>query len=192
MKDFSPRERVLTTLEHKEPDRVPLDTWMSNGAIKSICEKLGISPQTDPNGMWHEGILQRLRVDVRRPIPIYVGPELGTYADGSWDTPLGIRRKGVGVGMAINHPLRDATEVEQILTHPYPSPEWYDYSGMKRYTELHAHYAFTGGSKFPLLTEACDLMGMDRVMVNLFDAPELMHTLFDKLLDIIIKSALKD
>jgi uroporphyrinogen decarboxylase len=160
---------------------------MSNRAIQLLCKNLGISPQTDPNGMWHEGVLQRLRVDVRRPIPVYTGPGLGTYADGSWDTPLGIRRKGVGFGMALNHPLRDATEVEQILVYPYPSQDWYDYSGMRRYTEQYAQYAFTGGSKFPLLTEACDLMGMDRVMVNLFDMPEVMHALFEKLLDVHLK-----
>ena len=179
-----PRERVFTTLEHEEPDRVPLDTWMSNGTIILLCDHLGLSANTDPNGMWHEGILERLRVDIRRPIPRYIGPALQTYSDGSWDTALGIRRKGLGFGMAINHPLREITEIEQIIEYPFPSPDWYDYNGMIRYCEQYSEYAFTGGSKFPLLHEACDLMGMERVMTNFFDAPELMHALFDKLLNV--------
>ncbi len=179
---YSPRERVLATLDHSEPDRVPLDTWMSIGAIQVLCRHLNMPLNSDPNGMWHEGILQRLRVDLRRPIPTYVGPELKTYADGSWDTPLGVRRKGIGYGMALTHPLRTVAEVEQILAYPFPVPDWFDYSGLPGYCQRYAQYAFIGGSKFPLFHEACDLMGMDQAMINFFDEPELMHTLLDKLL----------
>jgi uroporphyrinogen decarboxylase len=137
--------------------------------------------------MWHEGLLQRLRIDLRRPIPVYVGPELRTYADGSWDTPIGVRRKGLGYGHAQTHPLAGAQAVETISAYPWPSPEWYDYSGISSYCRRYSDYAFIGGSKFPLLHEACDLMGMQRVMTNLFDAPDLMHALFDKLLDVHMK-----
>jgi uroporphyrinogen decarboxylase len=157
---------------------------MSVDAIESLCTALGLDVQTDPNGMWHEGVLKRLRVDIRRPIPVYAGPELKTYADGSWDTPLGVRRKGLGYGHAQTHPLAEAVDIQQVLDYRYPSPEWYDYSGISDYCQRYSSYAFIGGSKFPLLHEACDLMGMQQLMINLFDAPELVHALLNKLLDI--------
>jgi uroporphyrinogen decarboxylase len=184
---YSPRERVLTTLAGREPDRVPLDTWMSKEAIVKICEYLGLPTETDPYGMWHEGILQRLHVDFRRPYTPYVGPPLRTFADGSWETEYGVVRKGYGYGVAVTHPLADATEVDEILAYgSYPDPDWYDYSGLGDYCRRHAEYAFTGGSKFPFFTEACDLMGMEQVMLNLYEAPQLVEALFHKLVDVHI------
>ncbi len=181
---LSPRERVLTAIAIEEPDRVPVDTWMSGEAIAMLCEAFGLPLQTDPNGLWHEGILQRLRVDLRRPVPVYAGPKLRMHSDGSWDTPLGIRRKGLGYGHALEHPLAEATEIEHILAYPFPAPDWYDYSGLNGYCARYANYAFIGGSKFPLLHEACDLMGMAQLMIDLFDRPALIHALFQRLFEV--------
>lgn len=173
----------MITLEHQVPDRVPLDTWMSGGAIEVLCRHFNLPIETDPNGMWHDGILQRLRIDIRRPLPLYVGPPLKKYPDGSWETEVGVLRKGRGYGIAITHPLREATQIEQILDYTYPIPEWYDFSGLPDYCERNAQYTFTGGSKFPIFHEACDLMGMDRVMIKMIDDPELIHTVLQKLTD---------
>lgn len=180
---LSPRERVLCALDHQEADRVPLDTWISREAIDKLCRHFDLSPETEPYGMWHEGLLQRFRIDFRRPYTPYCGPPLRAFADGSWETEFGLVRQGYGYGVPTTHPLEEATEVAQIMDYPYPRPEWYDYSGLAPYCRRHAQYAITGGSKFAFFTEACDLMGMETLMLNLYDAPELVEALLHRLVD---------
>ena len=42
MGEMSCRERVLTALEHREPDRVPSSIWCTIDAYKAIRRKLGL------------------------------------------------------------------------------------------------------------------------------------------------------
>ena len=180
---LTPRERVLLTIEHQEPDRVPLDTWMSKVAQDRLCRYFNLPLATDPYGRWHDGLMERFHIDIRRPEPPYIGPSLKTYSDGSWKGLLGEIRKGYGVGVAITNPLRNASCVEQIFDYSYPPSEWFDFSGLPEYCHKNANYAFIAGSKFQFFTEACDLMGMERVMMNMIDAPELVHALLHNLVD---------
>jgi uroporphyrinogen decarboxylase len=184
---LTPRERVLTTIEHKEPDRIPLDTWMSKVAQDRLCRYFHISLETDPYGRWHDGLMERFHIDIRRPEPPYIGPTLEVYPDGSWKGQLGEIRKGYGVGVAVVNPLENAICAEQILEYPYPPVEWFDFSGLPDYCKRNANFAFIAGSKFQFFTEACDLMGMDKIMISMIDAPELVHVLLHKLVDLHIE-----
>ncbi len=100
---MNPRERILTTLNHKQPDRVPIDmsgnqTSIHKIAYKNLVEYLGID---DPNPKYAdfiqqivdpcEEILERFHVDTRyiRPKhnmvkitemkPEYVGKYVGVF-----------------------------------------------------------------------------------------------------------------
>ena len=56
MKEMTPRERVLTSLSHEEPDRVPLDLGGLATTIESVPYKnLGASPQLE---CWNSGMLE--------------------------------------------------------------------------------------------------------------------------------------
>lgn len=170
-------------LNHQEPDRVPLDTWMTVDGREALCRHFGMMPETDPYEQWHEGLLQRLHVDLRFPKLPYIGPPLRTFEDGSWETEWGFRRRGLYAGVSITHPLADAKCVEDIEACHFPDPAWYDYSGLARYCEAHRRYAICGGSWSPFFTQACHLMGMEQLMFNLYDAPELVSALLHRLVD---------
>jgi hypothetical protein len=48
MREMTSRERVTTTLEHQEPDRVPLDLSMTIGAYSKLVRYLGLESTVDP------------------------------------------------------------------------------------------------------------------------------------------------
>jgi uroporphyrinogen decarboxylase len=177
------KERVLCTLAHQEPDRVPLDTWMTAEGREALRLHFRLPPEDDPYEQWHEGLMQRFRVDFRFPKLPYIGRPLRTFADGSWETEWGFRRKGLYAGVSITHPLAQAASVESIVHYPFPDPDWYDYSGLAHYCATHRQYALVGGSWSPFFTQACHLMGMERLLLNLYDAPELVSALLHRLVE---------
>jgi uroporphyrinogen decarboxylase len=183
---LTPKERVLKAIEHQEPDRVPIDCWMTEAAKENLRNYFDLSPENDPYESWHSGVLEIFRVDLRWPKLPYIGRPLKKFSDGSWESEWGVIRKGYGGGVPITHPLRDATSVEQIEKYTYPVPELYDYSGLEDYCQRNAQYALIGGSYFPFFTQSCTLMSMDRVMTNLYDAPVLVEALMNKLVDVHI------
>jgi uroporphyrinogen decarboxylase len=183
---FSSKERVLTTIRHQPPDRVPIDCWMSDAARENIRNYYRFPPEEDSYESWHTLVMERFHVDFRWPKLPYIGPLLKKYPDGSWESEWGVIRKGYGGGVPITHPLRDARKISEIENYPYPVSDWYDFSGLANYCQKNSQYAIIGGSYFPFFTQSCTLMGMDRVMTNLYDAPVLVEALMNKLVDVHI------
>ena len=91
---MTPRERVMRTVNHQLPDRVPIDLGgtKASGIAVVVCEKLkrklGISTPTkvlDPRFMIavvEDQVLRRLHVDV---VPLDLSVLLHTHRpDGEW------------------------------------------------------------------------------------------------------------
>ncbi|NLF07956.1 MAG: hypothetical protein GX594_08255, partial [Pirellulaceae bacterium] len=80
---MTPRERILKTLNHGEPDRVPFDlsstqvTAISNTAYANLREHLGLPP-LEPNTcdvaqqicIPHDDVMRRFEVDTRGLFPL--------------------------------------------------------------------------------------------------------------------------
>ena len=62
------KERVLTTFEHREPDRVPLWYGASDELTAKLITKCGVSNE--------EELRQSLHIDFRCVPERYVGPDL--------------------------------------------------------------------------------------------------------------------
>ena len=67
---MTPKERVLTALAHREPDRVPIDYQCNPGIDARLKEHFGLSSDDD------EGLYRALNVDFRVVQAPYVGPKL--------------------------------------------------------------------------------------------------------------------
>src|SRR5512146_2328821 len=84
------RERVLTTLSHRAPDRVPWDYWAAPEVTERLVSELGVADE--------EALLRRLDVDLRTVRgPSYAGQELRTHADGTVEDLWGVRRRKMTV-----------------------------------------------------------------------------------------------
>ena len=134
-------ERFTAALEHREPDKVPIDlggmvTGISTGASAALKAHLGIdaadeiADRVQQLAIPHPTILERLRVDSRylylRASRDWQDEELTehTYRD-----EFGIVREAAirpdGHLLYydfIGHPLSDARTVEELARYPWPDP----------------------------------------------------------------------
>jgi uroporphyrinogen decarboxylase len=121
---MTPRERVLAAIEHRQPDRVPIDVGGSSfstiigQAYERLKAHLGVEGETQymkrksRSAILDERIAQRLHTDTR---PLLVGGPDGWqdvyFDDGSFQDEFGIvwRRAGSGHYAPTGNPLREAT-----------------------------------------------------------------------------------
>jgi uroporphyrinogen decarboxylase len=133
---MTPRERVQAALEHREPDRVPID--VCPGSFSTIIGQgyerlkahLGIESETQymkrksGTAILDERVAQRLHVDTR---PLLLGSPDGWqdvyYEDGSFQDEFGVvwQRAGDGHYAPTGNPLRDAT-LADLDAYSWPDP----------------------------------------------------------------------
>jgi len=126
---LSHRERVVRALNHKEPDRVPLDlggrvSTMMQNAYFNLKNALGLEPVDYEriNQDWFvveefdERVLQRFDIDFRRVFLKSTERYKKTLQpNGSWVDEMGFVRKVVsGYGEITYHPLRDAKTADDV------------------------------------------------------------------------------
>lgn len=136
------RERVLTTLEHREPDRIPFDlgstkvTGITRNAYLRLAEHLGektgtfeFYDVTQQLAMMEERILQRLEVDTRGLMPNVVrkAPQVEKSPDGSqfftdeWGMTWKMPQGGLYFDL-VESPLAGDITVQDIEDFPWPNP----------------------------------------------------------------------
>jgi len=207
MVEMSPRERVMTALNHQEPDRVPID--IGGGSSTSIgiegYEKLKqyLGVPAEPRVLnkafriarLDESVMKRLGSDCR---PLVAKPPLqwtpppsreGTFID-MW----GITWKQVYYAkdcyyweMAHN-PLAEA-QIEDLARYPWPDPLDPGFTaGLAEETrELYEEtdYALMADSGFKSFWElGYMLRGFTRMLLDLKRNPEFVSALLSKLLEI--------
>jgi len=130
-----PRERVLKTIEHQEPDRVALDISAVDEVMDALIDYYGIQVEEEEENKIYMGadgtlferkrnqaqllLLEKLHIDFRWAWAPYIGPELRVYPDGSRDGLFGIKRGGLFFGYALEHPLKEAKTIEDIEAYPW-------------------------------------------------------------------------
>jgi uroporphyrinogen decarboxylase len=125
------RERVLTSLAHHEPDRVPVDFWASPETKARLLAHLGLASE--------EALLGHLGIDLRYVQgPSFIGQERRRWPDGTIEDLWGVRRATVtvqGEGYSWSYkavtrsPLEQMGAVAEIEAYTgWPSPDWWDYA----------------------------------------------------------------
>ena len=168
------KERVLATINHNEPDRVPVDMW----ALPPVTDKLRAHFGLD--GI--EGVWQSLGIDLRFVWPAYIGPPLETFDDGSYMDWWGIRKIMVGpFEEVIIAPLADAQTPADIENHTWPDPDWFDYQGLRPVCEALSEYALVirdpGSNATCVFRLAMLLCGMAKLMMDLGVNPALVRAI---------------
>ena len=190
------RERTFLALEFQQPDRVPIDVWLSGGAA-------GIVEQA--TGMPARDFLDRHDVDLRYiEGPRYVGPPLRDSGDRDIDiwgvqrvvsevpTPHGVER----YKELLHSPLASAESVEDVVHHPgWPDPDWFDYSGIARQCQAVRDggrvAVFMGDrlNRIAQLKPAMYIRGIERILTDLALDPEIAHAIFRKIREFYVTYA---
>lgn len=140
---MTPRERVLTALAHRAPDRAP-------------CGYIG-TPEIDAHLKKHfntdslDVVLENLGVDLRVIDAPYIGPALRTWPDGRFENMWGHIRKPVrneagSYDEAVEHPYAAFETVEDVRKFRWPKTEWFDYSRLASDCQKYGAYAIVFGS----------------------------------------------
>jgi uroporphyrinogen decarboxylase len=127
-----------------------------------------------------EELLRYFDVDFRTIRPRYIGPELKTYDDGTFETMWGIKRGGGFWGMALNHPLAEVHSVAELKEYHFPQTEWFDTRFTQEDEELSRQYAIIGGMWAPFWHDAIDLFSIEKMFVELYTNPVLIMEVVDR------------
>lgn len=177
------RERVFKALDFEEPDRVPIDLWMSKGFKRKMLSAASLS---------EEALLDAHDVDLRYiEGPAYIGPPLRTDED-IW----GVRRTTVSLQLrdgaetyeeVAQSPLAGMTTEEEIEAYEHwPSPDWLDYSVVEAQCEgirANGRVAVFQGDRMNRLAQlkpAMYLRGVEQIFVDMCAEPEIAERVFSK------------
>lgn len=198
---MKPRDRVLDAIEHKEPDRVPLDLFITPTPYLNVKRYLGIQDEDTIKWGWVEPlkvsnkVLERLHVDFRR---IYFKraktwvPK--RYPDGTIEDEWGRRFKVIGEYYEFTYyPLANAKEIEDIEEYPYPDPYAPGRTeGLRKEAkELYekTDYAIMGFPMLPsmdMFDPGAGLMGLKSLLLNIRLNPKLVEAYMDKMCELLI------
>ncbi len=183
MTDMDSRERVSIALAFGEPDRVPIDLWMSDG-FKS---KIGTTTVVALRDFQDDHDVDLRYIDC----PRYTGPPMETFDDGSSRDIWGVRRLPVTMSIGdgeeryselVEYPLTEASTVEEIVDYKYwPSPDWFDYSEIadqcRTISEKGRVAVFVGDrlNRLAQLKPAMYIRGMEQIYIDLAERAELAH-----------------
>jgi uroporphyrinogen decarboxylase len=200
----NPRARVLAALDHRQPDRVPIDlgscgpTGIHIQAYQRLLKVLGIQEEVR---LWDligqlaqpsETVLNLVGADVRG---IRVGG--ATYAPqvlsqdavrDQWGT-VWRRPEGTTCYSIVSYPLRDAT-LEDLADYPWPDgTEPGRVAGLAEKTRRlreETPYAILGEVSGHILERAQMIRGFDTFLLDLALQPAFAEELLDRILDVEI------
>lgn len=178
------RKRWLAVLNHRVPDRVPMDYWATPEFSQNLCQHLGCRSIDEA--------LDALHVDYLCPVgPRYAGPLLAENTD-----VFGCRYRDVDYGSGVypevvGHPLADFTSLDAIAAgYSWPDPDWWDYSGIPEQVKGREDRLVRGGGSEPFLTYK-DLRGQERAMMDLIEHPEIVEYCLGRLFDLAYQNTLR-
>ncbi|RKZ95061.1 MAG: hypothetical protein DRQ40_04510 [Gammaproteobacteria bacterium] len=180
------RERVKLALSHQQPDRPPLLLWMVPEILEQLKIHFGVNTEED--------VLDKLDIDVRWLLPDYVGPELKVFEDGSKETEFGYRNKAIVNEFGtyeelVYHPLATAQTVKDVHDHPWPDPDWWDYSGIKEKIaiadRLEPRWLGIGAASF--FERSWAMTGFEKLFYDLVMNPALVEAIMDHMMDFYLE-----
>lgn len=185
---LSHRERVLTALSHRCPDRVPRDYWATPEVSARLCRDLGLAGR--------EALLRHFGIDLRYVEgPAYTGQSFRRHADGSVEDLWGVRRQprtvtGDGYAWTYQHvveaPLAGAVAVAEVESYPrWPSAEGWDYSQVQAQCQACRDFAVVNaGDRLDRTAQLKPMMylrGMEETYLDLAANPAMAEAIIGRI-----------
>lgn len=204
------RERVLLSINHKEPDRVPIDfgatmeTTIHQDGYHKLKEKLGLCLDK-PNvemlktagfAQVDEEVQRFIGADVRGVFPYPANRDTIEYRQDEnfsyFNDEFGILwRKPLKGGLyydILSHPLAEKS-LEEIMAYPFPNP-----SDDRRFAHIPDYLAKIDPQEYPVVFDNCfgngifqmsnHLMGYENFMISMAMGEEKASFLLDKIVDL--------
>ena len=161
------RERVLSGFNRNGYDRIPIKHEGTPEINRMIMDHFGLSNM--------EQLLRVVGDDFRYVEPVYKGPELKTFPDGSTEGYWGERYsyaefEGGKYLEASYLPYADVKTLEELDRSHFPSADWFDYSTIKEQCKaIHENYAVCFGTAgdMDFINSIARARGTEQVLLDL-------------------------
>jgi uroporphyrinogen decarboxylase len=201
---WTSRERIIAAINHREPDRVPIDVQAGLDFYLRLKEYLGLDFHEDLRPSYFREVIPHPKVCAALgwdAISVKLINPKRKYSIADADVPelvdgWGVKRKryypsgGGSLLEAVYHPLADAT-MDDLDGYPWPDP---DLDGIAAATEAEAKrlyeetdLALIGRFGGTLIETAIDLLGFEKWLMTTASDPEFAGTLLDKITEIAIR-----
>jgi len=188
------RERTFLAIEHQEPDRVPVDCWLSSGTKRKVDKQFGKS---------FNDFMDYYDVDLRYiEGPHYIGPVMKTENNINTDI-WGVPRNPIILSMndgtgtwsetykeVSESPLQKCSTLGEIYDYPHwPSADWFDYGCIEEQCdeirEKGRVVVFMGDrlNRFAQLKPAMYLRGVEQILIDMALNPDIARSIFGKIGD---------
>jgi uroporphyrinogen decarboxylase len=174
------RERLMATINHERPDRIPTDLWAEPGVWERLRKDMSLPSD--------EAVRQALSIDARYISPVYP-PD--TLIHGIRQNMWGERweKTETCFGREWEHTrgvLYDAKSIEDIDAFPWPSCDQVDYSGIAgEVKSLEGHAIFYGNADF--FERPGLVRGYENMLADALLDPQLVDALQEKFLSFFIE-----
>jgi len=180
------KERVLMAINHEEPDKVPLDSWLAPEVADELVKILNVDISKDPFALG-----KRLGNDFfNRAVGFCEGfstmyDESKKIGDNLYQDDFGIqwsykRQQHGGYCEMVSHPLADR---QAYASFKWPDPLVVSKVGLKENRELIARdgkdYGIIGAVACSMLEGAWYLRGLDNLLMDLASEPDFVEDLLD-------------
>lgn len=167
------KERFLRAAAHHETDRVPMFMdCTTTDVLEALIAQVGAEDEED--------MLRLLQIDCRWCNCMEDMQPVNSYSEGTYVDMWGIEKTNYG-GIPVSHPLAEAETIDDLERYPHwPTPQQIDFDKYVRRMEDYGEYAVFGGMWGPFLEQASLLLGMEKLMIMMFEEPEFVHHLLDK------------
>jgi len=203
LKKYTARERVILALEHKEPDRVPIDlggfqSGITRVAYDKLKRKLGILRKTEiiervqQLARIDEEVLKRFEVDTRyiflKPSANWNPRERTKETSVSYIDEWGTRWRKSYTSYyfdPVEFPLASAT-IDDIYRYCWPNPQ--DTSKVEGLKKGAINLRRSGYAVCTTISgvfeQAWYLTGLERLLIEIRENPRFVEVLMDKVLEI--------
>lgn len=174
------RERVLAAIDHRPTDRPPIDFQARRDVTERLVARLSVRDA--------DGLLEALRVDMRRVSFDYSRPHTGPDAEGYCRTMWGVRFLPEGAPDAGRPrwipPFTETSRVEDVHAHPWPDPAALDYSRVRaECARWQPAYATYGAPWSPFFHEVGWMVGQENFYLWMTSRPDLVEAIIGHVVD---------
>jgi uroporphyrinogen decarboxylase len=175
------RERVLTALDHKEPDRIPIHNFLTPEVLENVEELTNTRGFDAEIAAGNDWLIYTIGVCAN----FYLKP-VHEYVD-EWNiTWRRVPHQGGIYTEMVNHPL---SNLKSYDNYTFPDPHDKNrYKGLKNIIKKYKKdYVIVGGIPCTLFENAWYLRGMENWLIDLIENKDFVNDLLDRLMDFYIE-----
>ena len=187
---MTPRERLITTLSHQEPDRVPINFHCGDAGLRKMIESADIAPEVKQRFI--HGDVDILTFRGRKNDPVFSPYHRGTPGEAiidDWGVGS-LRHKASGTYLLtqyIYHPLKDVVDAEELQDYPWPditeSGRWQHLRSEVHRSRATGRLAI-GQMSQSIVELAYGLRPMEQLFMDFYENPRFVQKLFEKITEI--------